>query len=259
LVDRGFFSSRSKAAAEILLGNVIVNEEKETKAGKRVCEDCQIRLKQLSIPFVSRGALKLKGAFDHFNLSVRDKVCVDLGASTGGFTEILLLNGAKKVYAVDVGYGQLDWKIRSDPRVIPMDKTNARYLTKSSFDDTIHFITGDLSFISLTMILPIAQQILIPVGQGVFLIKPQFELPPDKNAKGIVRSVEDRYEAVQKIIGHCMKTGLTVENIVASPLKGSKGNVEYLVKISLPYRQDQMIDDTIVRERIFNNERMIES
>ena len=259
MVDRGFFSSRSKAAAEIMLGNVIVNEEKVTKPGKRYCEDCLIRFKQLSIPFVSRGALKLKGAFDHFNLSVDEKVCVDLGASTGGFTEILLLNGAKKVYAVDVGYGQLDWKIRSDPRVVPMDKTNARYLTKSSFDEAIQFITGDLSFISLTMILPVAQQLLMPEGQGVFLIKPQFELPPGKNVKGIVRNVEDRYEAVQKIIAFCDKIGITVVDIFTSPIKGSKGNAEYLVKISLPYQQDQMIDDTIVRERIFNDERMIDS
>ena len=234
-----------------MLGNVIVNEEKVTKAGKRFSEESTIRLKKLAIPYVSRGALKLKRAFDVFDLSVDGKVCVDLGASTGVFTEILLLNGAKKVYAVDVGYGQLNWKIRSDPKVIPMDKTNARYLEKDSFDDKIEFITGDLSFISLSLILPVAYQLLTPVGEGVFLIKPQFELPPHCNVKGIVKRKEDRYEAVQKVFKYCDELGFTVEDFTLSPVKGTKGNEEYLVKISLPYSPDHLLSDTIVQERIF--------
>lgn len=250
-MDRGFFSSRTKAAAEIMLGNVIVNEGKVTKAGKRFSDDCAIRLKTLSVPYVSRGALKLKRAFSDFDLSVKDKVCVDLGASTGGFTEILLIHGAKKVYAVDVGYGQLDWKIRSDTRVIPMDKINARYLNKTSFEEKIEFITGDLSFISLTLILPVIQTLLYPKGDAVLLIKPQFELPPDRNVKGIVKDNEDRWEAVQKIFLCCHDLGFTVEDFTISPVKGSKGNVEYLVKISLPYSPDRLLSDTIVRERIF--------
>lgn len=250
-MDRGFFSSRTKATAEIMLGNVMVNEEKVTKAGKRFSEDCNIRLKDVAMPYVSRGALKLKEAFDRFNLFVANKVCVDLGASTGGFTEILLQNGAKKVYAVDVGYGQLNWKIRSDSRVIAMDKTNARYLDPSSFEERIEFITGDLSFISLTLILPVAHHVLTPEGEGVFLIKPQFELPQDRNVKGIVKDNEDRWEAVQKVLMHCQELGFTVEDFAPSPVKGSKGNMEYLVKISLPYSPDQLLSDTIVRERIF--------
>ena len=229
----------------------MVNEEKVTKAGKRFSDDCDIRLKTLSIPYVSRGALKLKRAFECFDLSVKDKVCVDLGASTGGFTEILLLNEAKKVYAVDVGYGQLDWKIRSDHRVIPMDKTNARYLNKNSFAEKIEFITGDLSFISLTLILPVVHTLLYPEGEAVLLIKPQFELPPDRNVKGIVKDNEDRWQAVQKIFVSCHELGFTVENFTLSPVKGNKGNVEYLVKISLPYFQDRLLSDTIVRDRIF--------
>ncbi|MEA1883102.1 MAG: TlyA family RNA methyltransferase [Thermotogota bacterium] len=251
LVDRGFFSSRTKAAAEIMLGNVLVNEEKVTKTGKRFSDDCTLRLKNVTIPYVSRGALKLKEAFDCFELSVKDKACVDLGASTGGFTEILLQNGAKKVYAVDVGYGQLDWKIRSDPRVVSMDKTNARYLNKSSFEEQIQFITGDLSFISLTLILPVTHSILTPEGEGVFLIKPQFELPQDRNVKGIVKDNEDRWEAVHKVFMKCHEMGFSVEDFTPSPVKGRKGNVEYLVKISLPYSQEWLLSDTIVRERIF--------
>ncbi len=251
LVDRGFFSSRSKAAAEIMLGNVIVNEEKITKAGKRFSDDCTIKLKKLSIPYVSRGALKLKRAFELFKLSVDNKVCVDLGASTGGFTEILLINGAKKVYSVDVGYGQLDWKIRTNARVVPMDKTNARYLERDSFHEPIEFITGDLSFISLNLILPVAYKLLFPAGVGVFLIKPQFELSPEYNIKGIVKNNEDRFLAVQKVINFCKEIGFTIADFAPSPVKGSKGNVEYLVKISLPYSEDQMLDDTIVKERIF--------
>jgi 23S rRNA (cytidine1920-2'-O)/16S rRNA (cytidine1409-2'-O)-methyltransferase len=254
LVDRGFFSSRTKAAAEIMLGNVMVNEEKVTKAGKRFSDDCTLRLKDVAVPYVSRGALKLKEAFDRFELSVKDKVCVDLGASTGGFTEILLVNGAKKVYAVDVGYGQLDWKIRSNPRVTPMDKTNARYLNKSSFEERVEFITGDLSFISLTLILPVVHTLLYPEGEAVLLIKPQFELPHDRNVKGIVKDNEERWEAIQKIFMHCQELGLTVEDFTPSPVKGSKGNVEYLVKISLPYSQERLLSDTIVRERIFKRE-----
>ncbi|MFP4460886.1 MAG: TlyA family RNA methyltransferase [Thermotogota bacterium] len=251
LVDRGFFSSRSKAAAEIMLGNVIVNEEKVTKAGKRFSEDCVIRLKTIAIPYVSRGAFKLKRAFEVFDIQVTDKVCVDLGASTGGFTEILLQKSAKKVYAVDVGYGQLDWKIRSDPRVIPMDKTNARYLNKTSFEEKIDFMTGDLSFISLFHILPIAYMLLSPKGEAVFLIKPQFELPPECNVKGVVKSDKDRYKAVKKIFTYCKELSFTIEDFTLSPVKGSKGNVEYLVKISLPYSPERSLSDTIVLERMF--------
>lgn len=231
---------------------MIVNEEKITKAGKRFSDDCIIRIKKLSIPYVSRGALKLKRAFERFELSVENKVCVDLGASTGGFTEILLINNAKRVYSVDVGYGQLDWKIRSDPRVVPMDKTNARYLERDSFDEPIEFITGDLSFISLRLVLPVAYKLLFPAGEGVFLIKPQFELSPEYNVKGIVKNNEDRYMAVRGVIDFCKEIGFTIVDFTPSPVKGSKGNVEYLVKISLPYSEDQMLDDTIVKERIFN-------
>ncbi len=235
-----------------MLGNVIVNEQKITKAGKRFDDDCSIRLKKISMPYVGRGALKLKKAFEVFDISVKDKVCVDLGASTGGFTQILLINGAKKVYSVDVGYGQLDWKLRTDSKVVPMDKTNARYLKKESFEEKIDFITGDLSFISLTLILPVAYELVYPKGECVFLIKPQFELDSQKNEKGVVRKREYHFEAIKRVFLKCISLGFTIEGLETSPVKGSKGNVEYLVKISLPYSREKHIDDTIIKKKILD-------
>jgi 23S rRNA (cytidine1920-2'-O)/16S rRNA (cytidine1409-2'-O)-methyltransferase len=233
---------------------VIVNDEKITKSGKRFPDDCEIRLKKISLPYVSRGALKLKQAFDSFDISVKNKTCVDLGASTGGFTEILLLNGAEKVFSVDVGYGQLHWNLRNDKRVIVMEKTNARYLKKTNFDKKIDFITGDLSFISLTLILPVVKELLSLSGSGVFLIKPQFELDREKNIKGIVKNEKYRYESVMKIISFCIDNKISAEDFDVSPIKGPKGNVEFLLKISVPFDQDKLINEKIIEEKIFSRE-----
>lgn len=233
---------------------MIVDDEKITKSGKRFPDDCEIRLKKISLPYVSRGALKLKQAFDSFDISVKNKICVDLGASTGGFTEILLLNGAEKVFSVDVGYGQLHWNLRNDKRVIVMEKTNARYLKKTNFDKKIDFVTGDLSFISLTLILPAVKELLSPSGSGVFLIKPQFELDREKNIKGIVRNEKYRYESVMKIISFCIDNKISAEDFDVSPIKGPKGNVEFLLKISVPFDQEKLINEKIIEEKIFSRE-----
>ncbi len=230
---------------------MIVNNEKITKSGKRFPDDCEISLKKISIPYVSRGALKLKKAFESFDINVEKKICVDLGASTGGFTEILLINGAKKVYSVDVGYGQLHWNLRNDERVCAMEKTNARYLNPSDFKEKIEFITGDLSFISLTYILPVVKKLLSPSGTGVFLIKPQFELEQEKNIKGIVKNNEFRYEAVMKIVSCCLENLICPEKFDVSPIKGPKGNIEYLLKISIPFDQKRVVNDKMIREKIF--------
>ncbi len=231
LVDRSFFSSKSRAQAEIMLGNVLVNNIKITKSGKQFPVDSEIRIIEKTIPYVSRGALKLKGALQDFNFPVCNLICCDLGASTGGFTEILLLNGAKRVYSVDVGYGQLHWKIRDDKRVLVMERTNARFLTKNNFKDEIDFVSGDLSFISLKHIIPSVKEFLKKDGFGIFLIKPQFELDAAKNVKGIVKEVQYRKEAIETVIGYFLENEFSVLQLSFSHIKGPKGNVEFTILV----------------------------
>lgn len=231
-MDRAFFVSRQKAQAEIILGNILVNGNKETKPGKSVACDCTIQILQKSNPYVSRGALKLKGALEDFQIQVADKVCCDLGASTGGFTEILLLSGARAVYAVDVGYGQLDWKLRGDARVTVYDRTNARFLNREFFGFVFDFICGDLSFISLKWILPVVSELLNAQGLSIMLIKPQFELEAEKNRKGIVKLPQDHQEAIRRVVSYSLQNGLAVEKLGFSHIKGAKGNVEYVILLS---------------------------
>jgi len=232
LVNRGLAPSREKAKTMIMEGNVFVNNNREDKAGSQFPDDCQIEIKGNTLKYVSRGGLKLEKAMTHFGISLDGKVCMDIGASTGGFTDCMLQNGASKVYAVDVGYGQFAWKLRQDERVVCMEKTNIRYVTPADIDDALDFASVDVSFISLTKVLPPARELLKEHGQMVCLIKPQFEAGREKvGKKGVVREKSVHEEVINKIITFALENGFSVHNLEYSPIKGPEGNIEYLVYI----------------------------
>ena len=234
LVARGLAPSREKAKALIMEGNVFVNGEREDKPGTTfdTASIKDITVKGDELPFVSRGGLKLRKAVDKFGLILEDKVCMDIGASTGGFTDCMLQNGARKVYSVDVGYGQLDWKLRSDDRVVCMEKTNFRYLQRENIDDDLDFASCNVSFISLTKILIPARKLLKDGGEMVCLIKPQFEAGKDKvGKKGVVREALIHSEVIHKIADFVGITGFEILDLDYSPIKGPEGNVEFLIHI----------------------------
>lgn len=233
LVSEGHAPSREKAKAIIMSGNVFVDGQREDKAGA-VFDPQKIKLevKGSSLKYVSRGGLKLEKAVAQFDFSLEDKICMDIGASTGGFTDCMLQNGAKKVYSVDVGHGQLDWKLRNDERVVCMEKTNFRYMVPGDIEDELDFASVDVSFISLTKILLPARALLKPDGEMVCLIKPQFEAGRDKvGKKGVVREPEIHEEVVCKIIDYADAVGFDILHLDFSPIKGPEGNIEYLVHI----------------------------
>lgn len=233
LVNEGHAPSREKAKAIIMSGNVFVDGQREDKAGA-VFDPAKIQLevKGSSLKYVSRGGLKLEKAVERFDFSLEEKICMDIGASTGGFTDCMLQNGAKKVYSVDVGHGQLDWKLRNDARVVCMEKTNFRYMVPSDIEDVPDFASVDVSFISLTKILLPARALLKNQGEMVCLIKPQFEAGRDKvGKKGVVREPEIHEEVVCKIIDYADAVGFDVLHLDYSPIKGPEGNIEYLVHI----------------------------
>lgn len=230
LVDRALCRSRPEAAALVMAGRVLVDEYLVDKAGSLVSPNCTIRLKE-SLPYVSRGGLKLRGGLDHFGIDPQGWCCLDIGASTGGFTDCLLQAGAVQVYAVDVAYGLLDWKIRSDARVVVLERCNARYIGKEQVPDPVDFCVIDTSFISLTKLLP---PLLLLFDENeiriVCLIKPQFELAREQiGAGGIVSDEDLRIEAVEKIINFSRELGLASQGVVPSSIKGNKGNQEYLL------------------------------
>ena len=232
LHERGFVDSREKAKALIMAGLVYVNDQKQTKAGFTVKEGDCVELRGEKMPFVSRGGYKLKKAVDEFGLVLTDAVCMDIGASTGGFTDCMLQNGAKKVYSIDVGYGQLAWKLRQDERVVNMERTNFRYVTNEEIGEEIDFASVDVSFISLKLIVPTMRNLLKNGGQAVCLIKPQFEAGRDKVGKnGVVRETETHIEVVETIYNFVLENGFTVLNLDFSPIKGPQGNIEYLIYI----------------------------
>lgn len=229
VVESGLCETREKAQKYIMAGMVLVNDQKVDKAGTKISVDSQLRLVGEPLPYASRGGFKLEEAFKRFPISMQDAVVVDLGASTGGFVDCALQNGAKRVYAVDVGYGQLAWKLRTDERVINMEKTNARYLTPDDFTELMDWMTTDVAFISLTKILPAAYSILKENGSGVALIKPQFEAGRDKIGKnGVVRDPEVHEEVIGNILSFNEKLGFKTLGIVHSPIQGPQGNIEYL-------------------------------
>ena len=230
--ERGLFESREKARAAIMAGNVYVDGQKEDKPGSMFRDEAKVELRGNVLPFVSRGGLKLAKAMKEFALTLDGCVCMDIGASTGGFTDCMLQNGASKVYAVDVGYGQLAWSLRSDPRVVCMERTNIRYVKPEDIGEPLDFASVDVSFISLTKVLPPARMLLKENAQMVCLIKPQFEAGREKvGKKGVVRDPAVHREVIERITGFASMNGFTVLGLTFSPVKGPEGNIEYLMHI----------------------------
>ncbi len=231
LVERRLADSREKAKAIIMTGNVFVNGQREDKAGTSFDEEkASIEIKGHTMKYVSRGGYKLEKAIDVFGVDVRDKVCMDIGSSTGGFTDCMLQNGAVKVFAVDVGRGQLDWKLRQDERVISMEKTNIRYVTPEDIGEAVAFASVDVSFISLALVLPAARNLLTDDGRMVCLIKPQFEAGREKvGKKGVVRDKAVHIEVIEKVIDIADGLHFKVLGLDYSPIKGPEGNIEYLI------------------------------
>lgn len=230
LVKKGLASSREKAKAIIMSGIVFVDGQREDKAGSTFDEKQQIIIKGKTLKYVSRGGLKLEKAMDNFGISLEGKVCMDVGASTGGFTDCMLQNAAIKVYSVDVGHGQLDWKLRNDERVVCMERTNMRYMAEDDIEEKASFVSIDVSFISLTKILPAVSRILETEGQVVALIKPQFEAGREKvGKKGVVRDPKVHEEVIEKICDFASSNGFLLLHLDYSPIKGPEGNIEYLL------------------------------
>ncbi len=232
LVERGLAESREKAKAIIMSGNVFVDGQREDKAGASFPEKAVIEVKGSPLKYVSRGGLKLEKAMSHFDIDLTGKVCMDVGSSTGGFTDCMLQNGAAKVYAVDVGSGQLAWKLRQDERVICMEKTNIRYVTREQIQEPVEFASIDVAFISLTKVLAPVKHLLTEDGQVVALIKPQFEAGREQvGKKGVVRDKSVHLDVIRHVITYAVGIGFQVLNLEFSPIKGPEGNIEYLLHL----------------------------
>ena len=233
LVKKGLCPSREKAKASIMAGIVYVDGQKSDKAGNMVDENAEILVKSNICPYVSRGGLKLEKSMKEWDLNLENKVCMDIGASTGGFTDCMLQNGATKVYAIDVGYGQLDYKLRIDERVVNMEKCNVRYLDPETIAEPIDFISIDVSFISLKLIFPVCAKVLADDGQIVCLVKPQFEAGREQvGKKGIVRDKNVHREVIENVISYAKDNGFYPVGLTFSPVTGAKGNIEYLLALS---------------------------
>ena len=251
LVKRNLAGSREKAKAIIMSGIVYVDGQKEDKAGTTFPEDVQIEVRGHTLPYVSRGGLKLEKALKCFDVSVEGKICTDVGSSTGGFTDCMLQNGAVKVFAIDVGRGQLDWKLRQDDRVVCMEKTNIRYVKLEDLGEPIDFSTIDVSFISLTKVLGPIRDYLTEKGQIVALIKPQFEAGREKvGKKGVVREKSTHLEVISQIISYALSIGFRVLDLTFSPIKGPEGNIEYLVHLEKCDPSQAAVEDGIAVETV---------
>ena len=243
LVERGLCDSRSKAQALIMSGEVYVNGQKSDKAGTPVEDEAVVELRGNPCPYVSRGGLKLEKALRDFGVDPTGFVCSDSGASTGGFTDCLLQKGAKKVFAIDVGYGQLAWSIRQDPRVVCMERTNIRYVTPEQLGEPLDLSVVDVSFISLRIVLPAIRALLKPTGQILCLIKPQFEAGPEKvGKKGVVRDPKVHLEVLENFLTHAKDNHFTVLGITYSPIRGPEGNIEYLGYLRKSVESDTIPD-----------------
>ena len=230
LVRKGLAESREKAKAVIMAGEVFVDGQREDKAGQKFPEEVCIEIRGKKLKFVSRGGYKLDKAIAVFPIELKNLICMDVGSSTGGFTDCMLQNGARKVYAVDVGYGQFAWKLRCDERVVCMEKTNIRYVTPSDIADRLDFASVDVSFISLTKVLGPARELLKDNGEIICLIKPQFEAGREKvGKKGVVRDQAVHREVIEKVAEYAMELGFSIKNLEFSPIKGPEGNIEYLI------------------------------
>lgn len=231
---QGLSASREKASSQIMSGIVYVNGVKVDKPGTKISTDSKIEIRGTTMPYVSRGGLKLEKALKEFNLTLSEKSAMDIGASTGGFTDCMLQNGARKVYAIDVGYGQLAWSLRTDSRVVCMERTNIRYVTPEAIGERVDFASVDVSFISLTKVLPAAKQLLKDDGELVCLIKPQFEAGREKvGKKGVVRDKNVHQEVIERIIAFARdEMEFSILGLSYSPIKGPEGNIEYLLYLS---------------------------
>lgn len=256
LTSRGLFESRQKARAEIMAGNILVDNQKLIKPGTMIDQESKITILKKDFPYVSRGAMKILKAFELFPIDVKDKTCLDIGASTGGFTEVLLENGAARVYAVDVGYNQLAWKLRTDERVVSMEKVNGRNLSSQDFDGKLmDFIVTDVSFISLDKILPAAFRCLREKGEMIALIKPQFEAGYKEVSKsGVVLDFKIHFKVIKKIIDLANEISFSVKGLGKSPIKGPKGNIEFLLYLVKEEKTsiEECIDDRFIEELIKN-------
>lgn len=232
MVQRGLAESREKAKAVIMSGNVFVDGQREDKAGASFGEKAVIEVKGNPLKYVSRGGLKLEKAVECFEVSLTDRICMDVGSSTGGFTDCMLQSGARKVYAVDVGTNQLAWKLRQDERVTVMERTNIRYVTKEQIPEPVEFASIDVAFISLTKVLQPVKDLLVPDGEIVALIKPQFEAGREQvGKKGVVRDRNVHLEVIERVLAYAESIGFAVRNLEYSPIKGPEGNIEYLAHL----------------------------
>ena len=254
IFEQGYAPSKTRAQALIMSGIVFVNNQKADKAGTMIKETDIVEVRGKDLKYVSRGGLKLEKAINEYGLELKDKICMDIGASTGGFTDCMLQNGAQKVYAVDVGYGQLAWKLRSDERVKNMEKTNIRNVTVDMLDEKINFFSVDVSFISLKHIFPVAYAISTDEVIGACLVKPQFEAGKEKvGKKGVVRDSEVHREVIENVIGMANENGFYVHNLTFSPIKGPEGNIDFLIVISKDSEREtvtqQDIDNVVLRAK----------
>lgn len=233
LVEKNFFDSRAKAKTMIMLGKILVNGQKIDKAGTLINRDAEIKIIGEEMPFVSRGGFKLQKALEVFKIDLREKICADVGASTGGFTDCMLQHGAKKIYAIDVGYGQLAWKLRQDERVINLERTNIRNVTRAEVSDILDFASIDVAFISLDKVLPVVFNLLGDEGEIAALIKPQFEAGREQvGKKGVVKDKKIHAEVIERVLNFAEEVGFKICGINFSPVKGPEGNIEYLAHLS---------------------------
>ncbi len=244
LIEKGIFTSRERAKAAIMSGKVFIDGKRFDKAGEKVSEDSLIEYKGEEMPYVSRGGYKLSKAMSSFNIELTGMICMDIGASTGGFTDCMLQNGAHKVYSIDVGYGQLSWKLRIDPRVVCLERTNIRYITSEQVPDLVDFASIDVSFISLKKVIPAALSVMKDNGEIVALIKPQFEAGREKvGKKGVVKEKSTHIEVIQGIIDFIKEKELYIKGLSFSPIKGPEGNIEYLIYFSKKVPKDSVLQN----------------
>ncbi|TCO79202.1 TlyA family RNA methyltransferase [Marinisporobacter balticus] len=254
LVERGFFDSREKAKRSIMAGIIFVENQRVDKVGTKVHKDANIEIKGKTLPYVSRGGLKLEKAMKDFHINLLNKKALDIGASTGGFTDCMLINGAEKVFAIDVGYGQLAWKLRQDERVVTMERTNIRYVTPEDINEEIDFASIDVSFISLKLVLPVVKKLIKNDGEVVCLIKPQFEAGREKvGKKGVVRDIKVHKEVLRTILSFALDIGFTVKGVSFSPIKGPEGNIEYLAHLINREKKDEIDVEDLIHDIVSNS------
>ena len=249
LVEKGIFQSRERAKASIMAGEIFVDEQRIDKCGQKIKKSSNIEFRGEKLPFVSRGGLKLQKAVKEFNINLKDKVCLDIGASTGGFTDCMLQNGAQKVFSIDVGYGQFAWKLRIDDRVVCMERTNIRYVTPENIGEYADFASIDVSFISLKKVIPAVSNLLKENGSIMALIKPQFEAGRERvGKKGVVREKSTHIDVINEIITFLRENNLRIISLSYSPVKGPEGNIEYLVY----FTKESNFKESFIYEDIIN-------